>query len=84
MAIDSSSEIGLFHEFLLLRSSHDMVTGSLDSTIQEFRRYQAELSKLRTELQVGFDQCNRGEVKPLDAESIKAKLRERLAQRVMD
>jgi hypothetical protein len=84
MAIDSSSEVGLFHEFLLLKSSHDTVTGSLDSTVQEFRRYQSELSKLQTELQVGLEQCNRGEVKPLDAESIKAKLRERLALRVME
>lgn len=84
MAIDSSSEIGLFHEFLLLRSSHDNVTGSLDSTVQEFRRYQSELFKLQVELQVGLEQCNRGEVSPLDPESIKSKLRERLAQRVME
>jgi hypothetical protein len=84
MAIDSSSEIGLFHEFLLLRSSHDNVTGSLDSTVQEFRRYQSDLTKLQAELQIGLEQCNQSEVGPLDPESIKAKLRERLAQRVME
>lgn len=79
MAIQSTSEVGLFQEFLVHRVTGGPLTGSLDEAVEEFRRYQQELTELQTKLRVGLEQCDRGEVKPVDADLIKERLRERLA-----
>lgn len=79
MSTDSSSEIGLFHEFLIQRSAQGPLTGSLDEAVEEFRRQQRELDELRAMLRVGLEQCNRGEIKTIDAAALKQRVRERLA-----
>lgn len=79
MSINILSEVGLFQEFLISRSARGPLSESLEDAVQEFRRYQQELAHLKNELQVGLEQCQRGESKPFDAESTKERLRERLA-----
>lgn len=79
MAINSSTEVALFQEFLVLRSWEKPLTGSLDEAVEEFRRYQSELTRLKDELAIGVQQCECGNVKELDANSIKDRLRQRLA-----
>jgi hypothetical protein len=79
MSINISSEVGLFQEFLVSRSASGAAPDSLEDAVQEFRQYQQELAHLKQQLQVGLEQCQRGESKPFDAESTKKRLRERLA-----
>jgi hypothetical protein len=79
MSIDSTSEVSLFHAFLTQRSAEGLLTGSVDEAVQDFRQQQRELYDLRAKLKIGLEQCDRGEVKRIDASTIKEHLRQRLA-----
>jgi hypothetical protein len=81
MAINSSTELGMFQEFLVLRSSDANLPSSLDEAVEQFRSYQSELIDLKAKLQIGLDQCNAGQTKPLDATMLKQQLRERLSSK---
>ncbi len=79
MATNSSTELGLFQEFLVLRSSDATLPNTLDEAVQQFRSYQSEIIDLKAKLQIGLDQCNAGQTKPIDAAMIKQQLHERLS-----
>jgi hypothetical protein len=82
MSVDSTSEIGLFHAFLIQASAEGSLPGSLDDAVQEFRRQQRELDDLKSKLRIGLEQCYRGEVNRIDAATIKEQLRQRLASEI--
>lgn len=79
MAAHSLTELDLFQDFLVSQFKPRASESSLDDAISAFRQYQQEMSELKEKLRVGVEQCERGQIQPLDGEAIKTKLRQRIA-----
>jgi len=63
------------------QSANEVISDAL-RLLQEHARPREELiEQLRKEIDIGLEQADRGEVAPLDVESIKARGREVLAER---
>ncbi len=77
MATDNT-EVDSFQDFLSRRQNGSNF-GSLDEAVGEFRRYQQELADARNKVQVGIEQSNRGESRPLDIDEVVSDVRDRLA-----
>ena len=73
------TEAELFHEFI----GNKLVNGgkqlSADDLLAEFRANQELLRRFIRETQISVEQADRGEARPLDAEALKRRVRERLA-----
>jgi len=65
----------------LYNSASEVIRESLRLLREHDEMKKIRLDSLRSDLQKGIDSLERGEGKPLDIESIKAKGRKRLAQR---
>jgi hypothetical protein len=81
MIAGSSSELQLFHEFIGQRLATGAAGSSVETAVGEFRKYQQELTELRTKLQIAEGQSARGESAPYNAEETKQALRNRLTSR---
>jgi hypothetical protein len=80
MPIETYSEIVTFYEFLGRQIQEGSVALSPEESVEAFRAYQRDLSRLKRELQPGLDRCDRGEPGvSFDAEDIIRRGRERLA-----
>ncbi len=77
MATDNT-EVDSFQDFLS-RRQNGRDFGSLAEAVGEFRRYQQELADARNKVQVGIEQSNRGESRPLDIDEVVSDVRDRLA-----
>ncbi len=75
MAIELETDLEAFHQFLD-RNGRDY--GSLEEALQAFRAYQHEFADAKGKIEHALEQSARGESKPLDAEAVKKKVRERL------
>jgi hypothetical protein len=81
MPIETQSEIVTFYEFLRQQIQEGSVAPSPEESVEAFRAYQRDLSRLKRELQPGLDRCDRGEPGvTFDAEDVKRRGRERLAR----
>ncbi|MCC9606460.1 hypothetical protein LOC68_17750 [Blastopirellula sp. JC732] len=80
MATDSTHELQQFHQFIgeRLASGAEM---SVAEAVAEFQHYQAELERLRVELQPGLERMQQGEFTELDAEAVKRRAHERWQSR---
>lgn len=81
MAVDSSSELVVFHRFLgdQIQSGSDDL--SPEESVEAFRAYQRDLERLRNDLKPAIERFERGEPAiPLDIEDVKRRGRERLAR----
>lgn len=75
MVTQTPSEIELFHTFISQRLAAGQASGSLDNAIEEFRRYQRELSDLKAKLSIAEEESRRGESAPFDVEATKQHVR---------
>jgi len=79
MATQTPSEIELFHTFVSQQLAAGRTSGSIDNAIEEFRRYQRELSDLKAKLRNAESESQRGESGPFDAAATKQHVRDRLS-----
>ncbi len=79
MATDVPNELEAFRDFIdqeLARGSD----ASVDELIEKYRQRRSDLERLRQELKPAFEQSQRGESQPLDADALKKRVRDRLAE----
>jgi hypothetical protein len=76
MAMQTQSELELFHQFVGERLAGGRADDSVDAALEEFR----QLAELRAKLDVARKQCERGECRPLDVEETIQAVRKRLAE----
>ena len=80
MATDVPNELEAFRDFI----DHELARGSdasVDELIEKYRQRRSELERLRQELKPALEQSQRGESQPLDAEALKKRVRDRLAEK---
>lgn len=65
----------------LYNSASEVIRDALRLLTERDEAHRMNLERLRREVQIGIDQANRGMVKPLDMEAIKARARARLKSR---
>jgi hypothetical protein len=80
MQVATADELESFHRFVgeRLSSGHPPMTP--EESVEAFRSYQRELEELRARLEIGIEQADRGEAKPLDAEALKRRIRDQVAR----
>jgi hypothetical protein len=83
MATDVSiplTEAELLHQYLGKRLRNGGRNEPVDRLLAEFAEYRRELEELRASLREAEAQCDRGEAKPLDLESLFERADRRLEQ----
>ncbi len=66
----------------LYNSASEVVREGLRLVREQDQLREIRLNELRAEIQIGIDQADRGECKPLDIEALKAEARRRLETKV--
>jgi hypothetical protein len=76
----TQNDLEQFHQFLgeQLKSGRSSLTP--EASVVAFRTYQREVDELRARIQVGIDQADRGEGRPLDADALRRRIAERIAE----
>lgn len=73
-----ATELSEFHQFIGKRLETGVAI-TPDEALEEFRRYREELERLREMIRAAEESIARGEAKPLDADALIRRVRERLA-----
>lgn len=74
------TDVRLLYDFLGERIEHGKESVSLDQALSDFEEYRRQLTDLRTKIEVAEQSIALGKAKPLDADEVKAHVRERLSQ----
>lgn len=82
MLPESSYELYQFYDFLGSRLEADSPL-SPEESVQAFRAYQEELSRLRDDIRPALEQLDRGNGKEMDFDAVRARVRQQLAGRGM-
>ena len=80
MSTETQTDIEIFYEFLGRQLADGRKKLTPEESVQLFRAWQRDVERLRAELQPALEQSARGESEPLDAEALKKKIRDRLAE----
>jgi hypothetical protein len=75
------TELELFHRFLGEKIHNGGRDLDLEEAVRAFRAYQHQLASLRHEIQPALEGSLRGECRPFDAEALKQRITEQLANR---
>jgi len=81
MATQLPNELESFHQFLSEQLEHGEVELSPEESVKAFRAYQRDLERCREEIRPALERSLRGESQPLDAEELKTRVTQRLAER---
>lgn len=74
----AGSEIQAFYDFLGRHVCADPAI-TPEESVREFRAYQQELKRAQSELRASHEEFIQGKAKPLDVDSLMARVRSRLA-----
>ena len=80
MATETVTELEAFHKFLGEQLKNGPCKLSVEQSVEVFRAYQQELERCRAEVEPALQRSLRGESKPFDAERLKARVTQELAE----
>jgi len=83
MATVPENEVLAFYRFLGAQISGGAQQATLEESIAAFRAHQTDVARLREHLAPSIEQANRGESKPLDAEAVIKRVKQRLSEEGM-
>lgn len=81
MTTQSSTELESFHRFLTEQLQGGYAELSPEESVKAFRAYQDDLQRLRQDVRPALQRSLQGESEPLDIEDVKARGRQRLAEK---
>jgi hypothetical protein len=81
MATQLPNELESFHQFLTEQLGRGEPKLSPEESVKAFRAYQRDLERCGEEIQPALERSLRGESQPFDAEELKARVTQGLAER---
>jgi hypothetical protein len=78
MSTSSPDDLVAFNAFVDQRLGGDLNGTSLEDALADFRAYEADLARLRAHLKPSIEQAARGELGPVDVDSLMRSVRERI------